>query len=204
MPKGIISRLIVALHQHIADRSLVWRTGVILERNDTRRASSPSAPPAVTRIHLIRDREEMAYEDSIRDFMKRLGRGDSVIVVISKKYLESPNCMFELAEIEQQPQFRNRVFPILLPDANIYEAIARTRYVRHWEQKIEELDAALEQVKATDLHGLYDDINDYQRIRTVISRLMDVLRDMNAKTLEHHQKSAFGDLKKAIEARLAG
>ncbi len=36
MPKGIITRLIVALHRRVASQDLVWKTGVILERNDTR------------------------------------------------------------------------------------------------------------------------------------------------------------------------
>ncbi len=36
MPKGLLTRLIVALHHRIADQSLVWKTGVILERDGTR------------------------------------------------------------------------------------------------------------------------------------------------------------------------
>lgn len=36
MPKGIITRLIVALNRRIASQDLVWKTGVILERNESR------------------------------------------------------------------------------------------------------------------------------------------------------------------------
>ena len=36
MPKGIFTRLIVALNHLIADQSLVWRTGAVLERDGTR------------------------------------------------------------------------------------------------------------------------------------------------------------------------
>jgi len=35
MPKGIVTRVIVALHSRIADQTLVWRTGVILVREGT-------------------------------------------------------------------------------------------------------------------------------------------------------------------------
>lgn len=35
MPKGLITRFIVAMHPFIARRNLVWRTGVILFKNDT-------------------------------------------------------------------------------------------------------------------------------------------------------------------------
>lgn len=36
MPKGILSRFIVALHESIAEQRLVWRTGVVLEVDGTR------------------------------------------------------------------------------------------------------------------------------------------------------------------------
>ncbi len=36
MPKGLVTRLVVALHHRIANQRLVWKSGVILERNGTR------------------------------------------------------------------------------------------------------------------------------------------------------------------------
>ena len=36
MPKGIISRFIVVMHECIAEQKYVWRTGVILKKNDTK------------------------------------------------------------------------------------------------------------------------------------------------------------------------
>lgn len=35
MPKGILSRFIVALHEYIAGQQLVWRSGVVLEKDGT-------------------------------------------------------------------------------------------------------------------------------------------------------------------------
>jgi hypothetical protein len=36
----------------------------------------------------IRDKNDMRYKDSIRDFMKHIGRGKCIVVVLSKKYVE--------------------------------------------------------------------------------------------------------------------
>jgi internalin A len=36
MPKGILTRFIVEMHPWIADQELVWRSGVVLEKNETR------------------------------------------------------------------------------------------------------------------------------------------------------------------------
>ncbi len=36
MPKGVITRFIAAMHPHILDQTYVWKTGVILEKDNTR------------------------------------------------------------------------------------------------------------------------------------------------------------------------
>src|ERR1041384_1136109 len=65
-------------------------------------------------LKIVRDKRELEYKGSIKEFMERIGHGDCVIVVISDKYLRSPNCMFELVEISDNKQFKGRVFPIIL------------------------------------------------------------------------------------------
>src|SRR5512134_735706 len=90
-------------------------------------------------IKIIRDKRDLGYKGSIREFMERIGQGNCVIVVVSDKYLRSPNCMFELVEVAEHQQFFDRVFPVVLADANIYDPLKRIEYVRHWEIKRAEL-----------------------------------------------------------------
>jgi len=66
-------------------------------------------------IHLRRDREEVRYKESIRDFMRRIGQGKCVVVVISDKYLKSENCMFEMIEIARSRDCANASFPSCSP-----------------------------------------------------------------------------------------
>ena len=56
--------------------------------------------------------------------MKRIGHGDRVFVIMSRKYLCSPFCMFELSEIwrisrQEGEAFLQRVRVYTLPDAKI-------------------------------------------------------------------------------------
>jgi hypothetical protein len=60
-------------------------------------------------VPLVRDRSAMRYRDSIRDFMRRLGGGKCIVVVVDDGYLRSPDCMFELTEIARDPAFAERV-----------------------------------------------------------------------------------------------
>lgn len=70
-------------------------------------------------LKIIRDKRDLGYKGSISAFMERIGQGNCVIVVISDKYLRSPNCMFELVEIAEGKQFHDRVFPIVLADTDL-------------------------------------------------------------------------------------
>jgi GTPase SAR1 family protein len=153
-------------------------------------------------IRLIRDREEVRYKDSIRDFMRRIGQGKCVVVVISEKYLKSENCMFEMVEVTKAQGLRERIFPIVLSDANIYKATGRIRYVKHWEDEIRELDEALKTVRGDNLTKLQEDLNCYAEIRRLFDGITDTLRDMNALTPDQHEGSGFEELIHRIQAHL--
>jgi hypothetical protein len=153
-------------------------------------------------IKIIRDKRDLGYKGSIQEFMERIGQGNCVIVVISDKYLRSPNCMFELAEIAENKQFHDRIFPVVLEDASIYDPIQRLDYVKHWEAKRAELAAKIKSVDPAHLQGIYDDMNNYDRFRDEISGLTSILKDMNTLTPDMHQESDFNALYESIAKRL--
>jgi hypothetical protein len=153
-------------------------------------------------IKIIRDKRNLGYKGSIREFMERIGWGNCVIVVISDEYLRSPNCMFELVEIAEGKQFHDRIFPVVLNDANIYDPVKRIEYVKYWEVKRAELAEAMMTLDPANLQGLREDMDLYDRIRDRIAGLTSTLKDMNTLTPDMHLDSDFSDLYKAIEKRL--
>lgn len=153
-------------------------------------------------IKITRDKRDLGYKGSIKEFMERIGQGNCVIVVVSDKYLRSPNCMFELVEIADNKQFHDRIFPIVLADADIYDAVKRIGYVKYWEEKRAELADAMKTLDPANLQGIRDDMDLYDRIRDKISGLASTLKDMNTLTPEMHQDANFSHLYDAIEKRL--
>jgi internalin A len=153
-------------------------------------------------LKIIRDKRDLGYKGSITEFMERIGRGNCVIVVISDKYLRSPNCMFELVEIAEGKQFHDRIFPVVLADANIYDPLKRIEYVKHWEQKRAELAEALKSLDPANLQGLREDMDLYDRIRDKVSGLTSTLKDMNTLTPDMHLDADFEILYNAIENRM--
>jgi internalin A len=80
-------------------------------------------------ITLTLDDGALRYRESIRDFMRQLGAGGCIVVVLSKGYLESKNCMFELLEIEKNRDIRERIFPIVLRGTKIHDAGDRLTFI---------------------------------------------------------------------------
>jgi len=148
------------------------------------------------------DTRDIAYRDSISQFMTRLGRGKCVVVLIDSTYLKSVNCMRELVSIVGNGQARERIFPIILKDANIFAASGILDYVKFWENKKRELDSKLKDVGGENLAEVYRELDLYAEIRASFSRIADILRDMNALSVEEHLTTSFQEIASQIEARL--
>jgi internalin A len=145
-------------------------------------------------VLIIRDKNEISYRDSIQQFMQRIGAGRCVIVILSKAYLESPNCMYELTQIASRPEFARRIYPIIMPDARIFDPISRLQYIKYWESKRAELDAAMKEIGQEHLEGIRDELDLYEDIRNTIGKITNVLKDMNTLTPDVHRGTNFEQL----------
>ncbi len=154
-------------------------------------------------IKIVRDKRDLDFKGSIRNFMEKLGRGKCVIVIISKKYLQSESCMFELINIANSGQFPDRVFPIVLEDVKILKSTERIKYVQYWENEIQELEKAMKTVSAAHLQGFREDIDLYTEIRKNLPYLTNILKDMNTLTVNIHTETDFAELIKAVEMKMA-
>jgi tetratricopeptide (TPR) repeat protein/Cdc6-like AAA superfamily ATPase len=153
-------------------------------------------------IRVIRDKRDLAYKGLIKEFMERLGQGKCVIAVISDKYLKSPNCMFELIHVVKNGNFYDRIFPIVLGDAQIYEPVQRIEYIRYWEDKKKNLTEAIGKVGPEYLQGIREEIDHYTEIRNTIAELTNILNNMNTLTPDIHSRSDFEALVESVNSWL--
>jgi hypothetical protein len=109
--------------------------------------------------------------------------------------------MFELVKIAENKQFNDRIFPVVLSDAEIYDPVKRLGYVKYWEEKRNSLARAIREVDPANLQGIREEMDMYDRVRDEISGLASTLKDMNALTPEMHRESNFSHLYDAIEKR---
>jgi hypothetical protein len=154
-------------------------------------------------VTIIRDKRDLGYKGLIKDFMERIGRGKSVIAVISDKYFKSRNCMFELVQVAKNENFYDRIFPIVLSDAKIYDPSDRADYVLHWQAESHKLEAKIKQLSSSaNVPSLRRSIDEYAEFRATIDELTDIIQNMNTLTADIHSKSDFEVLLNAIENRL--
>ncbi|MCK4762959.1 MAG: tetratricopeptide repeat protein [Candidatus Aminicenantes bacterium] len=153
-------------------------------------------------MRIIRDKRDLEYKGLIKEFMRRLGKGKYVILIISEHYLKSENCMYELLQIAKNKKFRDRIFPLVLESAKIYEAAERLEYIQYWEKRIADLDEKIKAGSQTKIEKIFEDLNFYKDIRNNIDKLLGTLSDMNALSMESHRQTAYEVVYKAIKKKI--
>jgi internalin A len=132
--------------------------------------------------------------------MQKLGAGDLVFVILSKKYLKSPYCMYELWEVwrnckPEGEEFRNRIRVFRLPDAKMMTASERVRCAKYWDRQFKSLDTKLRK-DGPALLG-QSDFTRYKLMQEFASHVGDMLgliADTRLpKTLEEFRMYGFGD-----------
>jgi internalin A len=146
------------------------------------------------RFEFRRDKTHMRNGDWISSFMAEIGRADRVLVVLSDKYLRSPNCMRELLHLFQRSQgdradLMGRVVTVILGDLKIDRAIDRLTYVRHWRDEYAALESAYRELGVTAMGAADREewlaIQDFQhRVSDIMAWVADVLMPRGAVGLD--------------------
>ncbi|MBE9033395.1 toll/interleukin-1 receptor domain-containing protein, partial [filamentous cyanobacterium LEGE 11480] len=155
-------------------------------------------------IRVVRDSEELRYKDSLKQFMQRLGKGKCLIVVISDKYLKSRYCMYELTEFIKNGEFKERIVPLVLEDASIYDTVDIIQYTKFWENKHREAEETIKKVGLSNIsNNIREDIDLYSEITRTISHFIGELRDFVVSPITVHKDSDFNDIIEEINKILS-
>ena len=128
-------------------------------------------------IQLIRDNKTLTHGDSIKQFMNVLSNGEKIVIIISNRYFESENCMYELLYIFKKGDVENRTQVLIADDCKLYEAEFQANLIKHWHKKwteTQEQIKVLPQGTATNLQNRANHYRDYsQNIEDFITFLSD-------------------------------
>jgi peptidoglycan hydrolase-like protein with peptidoglycan-binding domain len=136
-------------------------------------------------IYYKRDKENLCpYRWSIHKAEEEIGEGCAVIVVVSEKYIKSLHCMHEWHLIRENGKISQRVFPIVMPGADITVKSKYKEYYAFFNQRKQELveqlaegiiplsnsetEAAHFGYYLNDLAALYQYLADYNTAKHVV------------------------------------
>ena len=136
-------------------------------------------------IYYKRDKENLCpYRWSIHKAEEEIGEGCAVIVVVSEKYIKSLHCMHEWHLIRENGRISQRVFPIVMPGADLTVKSKYKEYYNYFNERKRELveqlaegiiplsnsesEAARFGYYLSDLAALYQYLADYNTAKHVV------------------------------------
>lgn len=131
-----------------------------------------------SQINIHRDKLDIGHWESIKEYMQSITYMDYTILLISKAYLKSSNCMYEMLEVIRDRKYKNKIFPVVV-DTEIYDPIIRVRFVKYWQDELSKLRDAIEEVDVQNLGTLSKDLKQRQDIASNIAEFLGIVADMN-------------------------
>jgi len=129
-------------------------------------------------ITLIRDQRGIDYRGSIKEFMKQIRFNDYVILIISSDYLKSANCMYEIAELTKDDNYKARILPIVKKDTGIFNQFGRNSYIIYWQDAYKELYDDSDMLEPLNRSGIISELLRYERIMRDLPVFLQNISDM--------------------------
>lgn len=145
-------------------------------------------------IILKRDERDIAFKESLKEFMESIGKHDFVISIISDNYLKSVNCMYEIYEVMRDREYKDKMLLIILDEsdstlienihseqsnfsADIYDIHSRIKYITFWEQKQNELEETIDTIQ--DQINKVEPLAELRRLKNISSNISEFLDDIS-------------------------
>ena len=130
-------------------------------------------------VDVKRDIRDIGVWRSIKEFMSLIREQDYAVMIISKSYLKSPNCMYEVLEVFKDAQYKDKILSVVTSDADIYNPISRANYIKYWEEETQKLEETIKTLKLDNTAELTMDLRKYKLIETTIASFLDLIADKN-------------------------
>lgn len=140
-----------------------------------------------------RDKKDCNYMDNIKDFMDSIRNGDLIVVVFSRKYMLSKNCMYELSGIMQHENWTNKILPVVVDDS-IRERSFYKELVKHWKKELDELEKEVEEMKEYGkaiVTPIEDELKEVSTIFSFLGELKKYVDWVNADSLHNLSSTNF-------------
>lgn len=169
-------------------------------------------------ISLSRDINITQYRDDLDKFMKTIRSHDFVVSIVTSKYLQSLNCMYEITELMKDSDFNKKLLFININkedaqyykeenvygefEAGIYDFYKRLSYITYWNDKGKEMEKSL---KSADLpfEMIAEFALEKRKLVSIIpstSSFMDLLKNKIGRSFNEINKNDFKEIIDVIKS----
>lgn len=127
---------------------------------------------------LIRDKKDIPAWGSITEFMRSCRSQDFVLCVISPKYLNSINCMFEVAQLMKETNWRGKAMFAIM-DTTIYDQSRKNEIILYWQEKAKELENQADKIELALKGQIAEEANKIAQIKAILPEFLSVVSDSN-------------------------
>ena len=130
-----------------------------------------------------RDQEAMLPGDSLEAFMREIGRGARVLVLLSDAYVYSRNCMKELENLNARnqsdpDQLRRCTLPLIVDTSFSLGDDKRINYVDYWVAEAERLRQSLGNREPTRHLSVWKTIKTVEKIADIADEMLAFMNDV--------------------------
>lgn len=150
---------------------------------------------------LIRDERSLTYTKNISDFMESIRTHDYFIIVLSKEYFKSINCMKELMFAMKEKEFQQKVLPVVL-DKDFGSVEYLREIILYWMQEYKTNKEALEGLDIIDTIEISKKLREIVKIKFEISDVIRIFSDMLYVSYEKEIEKDFETIFKKIQISL--
>lgn len=151
-----------------------------------------------------RDKKDCPYNENIKDFMNAIRAGKQVIVVLSRAYLYSQNCMYELTGILEDEHYKERILPVVMDDT-IRSSLFYADLVGYWKGKKDEQEEMVRRLNEIDTNKTKPQADKLKVIETIYDKI-DAIKEYidwtNAENLDSLCATQFRSIVETIKERV--
>uniref|UniRef100_UPI00263296CD toll/interleukin-1 receptor domain-containing protein n=1 Tax=Fusobacterium sp. TaxID=68766 RepID=UPI00263296CD len=148
-------------------------------------------------IELTKDKRDLKYKQSLKEFMKGIREHDYAILLISHEYLTSENCMYEFLQVLKEKDFENKILPLILVH-NFYDSNCRVKYSEQWKNKVEKLENEMEELSAKkmwlSIENKSKELKKYKKIELEIDSIINELQERKMLNFYDEQQNGFNTI----------
>lgn len=129
-------------------------------------------------ILVKKDNNEIVYKDNLKSFMRSIRDTDFAILLISKDYLQSVNCMYEVGQLLKEKNVQKKILPVIIDETSNFKPSDKISYIKFWENEKKNLQAELVDIDPINCLEVYSDIKCINEILLSIDSFISFISSM--------------------------